>query len=123
MRRAAISLSFHSTLSPGEVPASGAKSLSPAAQAALLACAVAGRLHGTKAGGWHTPDGSHPRPIERRTLAALKRAGLMSVQLVGNTRHARLTSSGHWYARTLCSALAGDISTDVISPAATGVEP
>jgi hypothetical protein len=104
--------SFHSTLAPGEPGATGAKSLSPAAQSALLACAIAGRLIGTRLGAWHTPDPSHhPRPIRRATLNVLRRLKLVTVQVSSNTRHARLTSYGHWYARTLCSAIAGDLST------------
>jgi len=100
---------FSSTLAPGEVPATGAKSLSTAAQAALRACSGAGRLIGRRSSAWHPASTAHPRPILRRTVDILRARGLVYVKQIGGTREARLTTTGRWYARTLCSALAGEV--------------
>lgn len=110
MRNVTVNHSFTLTLAPGEVPASGAKSLSPPARDAIVACASAGRLTATRLG-WHSPH--HPRPIDKRTVAMLAERGFLSVRSHGTARWARLTSTGQWYARTLCSAIAGDcLSTE-----------
>lgn len=120
MRNVSLTSSFSSTLSLGEIEASGAKSLSPSAQAAILACATFGRLIGRRASGWHPAGGTHPQPIDRRTINTLRDRGLMSVRLIGASREARLTSTGKWYARTLCSAIAGPcFSTEGVEPCHT----
>lgn len=108
MRAAPLTHSFPAILSPGETPASGAKSLHAAARAAIVACATSGKLIGAPRG-WFTPDRSHPRPIARRTIRTLCEHGLISVRRIGNSRSASLTSTGKWYARTLCSAIASGV--------------
>jgi len=108
MRNASLTSSISSILRHSEIEASGAKSLSVAGRAALLACDSAGRLIGRRSSAWHPANTPHPRPILRRTIDILRKRGLVYVKQIGGTREARLTKVGKWYARTLCGALADD---------------
>ena len=112
MRNIGPNSSFTLALSPGETPASGAKSLPETQRNAIIACAFAGRLLGTRHGSWHTPEGLYPRPFHRTTINALRARGLIWVNTLGRTRQAHLTATGKWYARALCSAIADDLSTE-----------
>lgn len=103
MHGSALTLSQHYILGPNEPRAPGAKSMHKGAQAALIACAASGKLLATRRG-WYAAGGLHPRPINPRTVAMLCETGLISVRGFNNTRSARLTAAGKWYARTLCSA-------------------
>lgn len=105
MHGSALNLSHHYILGPNEPSAPGAKSMHKGAQAALIACATSGKLLATRRG-WYAAGGLHPRPINPRTVAMLCETGLIAVRGAGNSRSARLTVTGKWYARTLCSASA-----------------
>jgi hypothetical protein len=91
---------YFNTLAPGEVPATCARQLSQPQRAALVACATAGRLH-RFLGDWHADN--HAKLIHRITVETLRKRGLVTIA----GRNARLTNNGKWYARTLCSDLAG----------------
>jgi hypothetical protein len=92
-------------LAPGETPARNASQLTRPQRAAIIACAIAGRLHRFFQA-WHGDgDGA---PIDARTVETLRKSGLMAVA----GRNARLTDNGKWYARTLCSAIAGELHTE-----------
>lgn len=92
-------------LAPGEVRASNANSLTPAARSTLLAIATAGRAR-AKRRAWFA-DG-HPRPILNGTIASLRARGLVT----GKCRTTcSLTPIGDWYARTIVTDLANHNST------------
>lgn len=93
------------TLAPGELAASGAARLGAAQRAALLS-ASHGALRRTPRG-WRGEG--HPLPIKRTTVDALRARNLVELTFSVPAR-ARITSTGRWYARTLCSELAGDHS-------------
>lgn len=87
-------------LAQGEPACSDAKFLTPSARDAILTAATHGRLQ--RCGlGWFAAD--KRRPFHRKSIAALIERGVLYRQ--HNT--ARLTKRGHWFARTLCSEIAG----------------
>lgn len=109
------------TLRAGEIAAVNAKNLPSQQRSALTLCLAADRLDFRGRCGWHQPGNAANR-IKQITIDALARRGLLVI--VGRsrfTRHARLTITGDWYARTLVTeamALAAAvIGCDVISDA------
>jgi hypothetical protein len=91
-------------LAEGEQPATSAPALPLPQQRALTLCLKAERLDYCRRLGWQHPKGS--QRVMSRTVDALVRDGLMVIVRRSQfKRHARLTSRGDWYARTLVTDL------------------
>jgi len=91
-------------LAPGEPPYPHIAYITPSAREAMLA-ASAGQLRRCGVG-WFGLD--KRRPFHRRTILALIKRGLL---FRNDLNCARTTRTGRWCARTICSEIAGNMST------------
>ena len=78
--------------------------LSSAKRAALIACLTGGSLH-KRCGVWTVPNASD-NPISGATVADLGRDGMLTLSILRESAHARLTARGNWFARTAVTELA-----------------
>ena len=80
--------------------------LSSAKRAALIACLNGGSLH-KRCGVWTAPSASvGDKPISGVTVADLGRDGMLTLSILRESAHARLTARGNWFARTAVTELA-----------------
>ncbi len=80
--------------------------LSSAKRAALIACLNGGSLH-KRCGVWTAPSASvGDKPISGVTVADLGRDGMLTLSILRESAHARLTTRGDWFARTVVTELA-----------------
>lgn len=87
-------------LESGEQPAPNARSLPRQQRAALELCLGGERLDYRRRNGWQHPQGSIR--IHDATIATLASKGmLVIVRRSQFKKHAKLTTRGTWYARTL----------------------
>ncbi len=80
--------------------------LSSAKRAALIACLNGGSLH-KRCGVWTAPSARvDDKPISGATVADLGRDGMLTLSILRESAHARLTTRGDWFARTVLTELA-----------------
>ena len=80
--------------------------LSSAKRAALIACLNGGSLH-KRCGVWAAPSARvDDKPISGVTVADLGRDGMLTLSNLRESAHARLTTRGDWFARTVLTELA-----------------
>ena len=80
--------------------------LSSAKRAALIACLNGGSLH-KQCGVWSPPSANvGDKPISGVTVADLGRDGMLTLNTLRESAHARLTPRGNWFARTVATELA-----------------
>jgi hypothetical protein len=80
--------------------------LSSAKRAALIACLNGGSLH-KRCGVWTAPSASvDDKPISGVTVADLGRDGMLTLSILRESAHARLSTRGDWFARTVVTELA-----------------
>jgi hypothetical protein len=77
--------------------------LTPAQCKALLVCLGAGALFRSR-GAWGAEGDTRGQRISGITIADLGRDGMLTIDVSGKYKSARLTPKGSWFARTIASA-------------------